>query len=208
MIGRLRGTLLDNDAPVLLVEAGGVAYEVEAPLSTCAQMNDIGAEVILYTHLSISENAHQLFGFGQRREKKLFRNVIKINGVGPKLGLSILSARSPEMFVSAVMSDEVSRLVKIPGVGKKTAERLVIELRDKLNDWQIAAGATSTPQTADGETQLKAQKKVDEVEAALLALGYKANQVNQIMAALAESVDYASTPTTELIRLALKQVNS
>jgi len=207
MIGRLRGTLLENDAPVLLVETGGVAYEVEAPLSTCAQINEIGAEVILYTHLSISENAHQLFGFGQRREKKLFRNVIKINGVGPKLGLSILSAMSPEMFVSAVMSEEVSRLVKIPGVGKKTAERLVIELRDKLNDWQVTGG-TATPQTSDGETQFKAQQKVDEVEAALLALGYKANQVNQILAALAENVDFASTPTTELIRLALKQVNS
>ena len=207
MIGRLRGILLENDAPVLLVEVGGVAYEVEAPLSACAQMNEIGAEITIYTHLSVSENAHQLFGFGQRREKKLFRNLIKINGVGPKLGLAILSAMSPEMFVSAVMSDEVSRLVKIPGVGKKTAERLVIELRDKLNDWQHTGGA-SMSQVKDAETQMQTQQKVDEVEAALMALGYKANQVKQIIASLAETVDYSATSTTELIRLALKQVNS
>ena len=206
MIGRLRGTLLDNDAPILLIEVGGVAYEVEAPLSTCAQMNQIGEEAILHTHLSISENAHQLFGFGQRRDRQLFRNLIKINGVGPKLGLSILSAMTPEMFVSSVMAEEVSRLVKIPGVGKKTAERLVIELRDKLSDWQITAGSGSMTQ-GDSQQQAQAQQKVDEVEAALIALGYKTNQVSQIISSLAETVDYAETSTTELIRLALKQVN-
>ena len=206
MIGRLRGTLLDNDAPMLLIEVGGVAYEVEAPLSTCAQMNQIGEEIIVHTHLSISENAHQLFAFAQRRDRQLFRNLIKINGVGPKLGLSILSAMTPEMFVSSVMAEEVSRLVKIPGVGKKTAERLVIELRDKLSDWQIAAVSGSVTQ-ADSQQQAQTQKKVDEVEAALIALGYKASEVSHIISSLAETVDYTQTSTTELIRLALKQVN-
>ncbi len=206
MIGRLRGTLLENDAPILLIETAGVAYEVEAPLSTCAQMNQIGEEVIIHTHLSISENAHQLFGFGQRRDRRLFRNLIKINGVGPKLGLSILSAMTPEMFVSSVMAEEVGRLVKIPGVGKKTAERLVIELRDKLSDWQVSVTGSETL-GATGEQQAQTQKKVDEVESALLALGYKSNEVNQIIATMAETVDYSTTSISELIRLALKQVN-
>lgn len=207
MIGRLRGTLLENEAPLLLVEVGGVAYEVEAPLSTCAQMNQIGEEVILHTHLSISENAHSLFGFGHHRDRQLFRNLIKINGVGPKLGLSILSAMTPEMFVSSVMSEEVSRLVKIPGVGKKTAERLVIELRDKLNDWQLTDQIKSSTgaEPVDG-AQLA--KKTSEVESALLALGYKSQQVNQLLSGLAETVDFNATPVTELIRLALKQVNT
>ena len=159
MIGRLRGTLLENDAPILLIEAGGVAYDVEAPLSTCAQMNQIGEEIIIHTHLSISENSHSLFSFGQRRDRQLFRNLIKINGVGPKLALSILSAMSPEMFVSSVMNDEVSRLVKIPGVGKKTAERLVIELRDKLNDWQMTE-TSGAGNAMNANQQLQAKQKV------------------------------------------------
>jgi Holliday junction DNA helicase RuvA len=207
MIGRLRGTLLENEAPILLIETGGVAYEVEVPLSTCANLNDIGSEVILHTHLSISENAHQLFGFSQRRDRQLFRNLIKINGVGPKLGLSILSSMTPETFVSCVMSEEVGHLVKIPGVGNKTAERLVIELRDKLADWQGIPGGL--PQgTRTGADVAEVHKKSDEVESALLALGYKPQQATQIVAALAETVDFADTATTELIRLALKQQNN
>ena len=206
MIGRLRGTLLENDAPILLVETGGVAYEVEAPLSTCANLNDIGAEVILHTHLSISENAHQLFGFSQRRDRQLFRNLIKINGVGPKLGLSILSSMTPETFVTSVMSEGVGQLVKIPGVGKKTAERLVIELRDKLADWQGISGGLAQG-SKSGVEAAEVHRKSDEVESALLALGYKPQQAAQMVAALAETVDFAGTATTELIRLALKEQN-
>ena len=207
MIGRIRGTLIENDAPVLLVEASGVAYEVQAPVGTCAEMQQIGAEVILHTHLSVSENAHQLYGFSKRRDRQLFRNLIKINGVGPKLGLAILSGMSPDDFVSCVLADEVNLLVKIPGIGKKTAERLVIELRDKLNDWE---GVTNTTGSAadTGSDKLQAHKKSAEVESALMALGYKAQQANHVLAQLAEQVDFASTETSELVRLALKSVNN
>lgn len=206
MIGRIRGNLIENDVPILLVETtSGVAYEIQAPTGTCALMPAIGDEVILHTHLSISENAHQLFGFATRRDRQLFRNLIKINGVGPKLALSVLSAMSPEEFVGHVLADEVNVLVKIPGIGKKTAERLVIELRDKVSEWQdtttISSGASQTDQ------RIAIQQKGHEVEAALAALGYKPQIVNQLLSQLAEKVDFATTDTSELVRLALKSLS-
>ncbi|NNJ73240.1 MAG: Holliday junction branch migration protein RuvA [Enterobacterales bacterium] len=206
MIGRVRGILIDNDVPLLLLEtSNGVAYEIQAPTGTCAQMPAVGEEVILHTHLSISENAHQLYGFATRRDRQLFRNLIKINGVGPKLALSVLSAMSPEEFVAHILADEVNVLVKIPGIGKKTAERLVIELRDKVADWQDSL--PSRKGSAGGEQRVVIQQKGHEVEAALLALGYKPQVANQILSNLAEDVDFATTETSELIRLALKSLN-
>ena len=206
MIGRVRGTLIDNDIPLLLVEtSNGVAYELQAPTGTCAQMPALGEEVILHTHLSISENAHQLYGFATRRDRQLFRNLIKINGVGPKLALSVLSAMSPQEFVAHILADEVNVLVKIPGIGKKTAERLVIELRDKVGDWQDSQPTIKG--NAGIEQRVAIQQKGHEVEAALMALGYKPQMANQILSKLAEDVDFATTETSELIRLALKSLS-
>jgi len=135
MIGRIRGILIENEAPLLLIEAAGVGYEVQAPLGTCCNLVTLGEEVILHTHLSVSENAHQLYGFISLRDRSLFRSLIKISGIGPKLGLAILSGMDTEQFVASIHAGEVALLVKIPGVGKKTAERLVIEMRDKLKGW-------------------------------------------------------------------------
>ncbi len=206
MIGRIRGTLIENDIPQLVVETGnGVAYEIQAPTGTCAEMPALGEEVILHTHLSISENAHQLYGFATRRDRQLFRNLIKINGVGPKLALSVLSAMSPEEFVAHVLADEVAVLVKIPGIGKKTAERLVIELRDKVADWQDAMPVSKG--AAGIDQRIAIQQKGQDVEAALTALGSKPQVANQVLSKLAEEVDFNTTETTELIRLALKSLS-
>ena len=148
MIGRIRGILIENEAPVLLIEAAGVGYEVQAPLGTCSQLLTLGEEVVLFTHLSISENAHQLYGFISLSDRKLFRDLIKISGIGPKLGLAILSGMDTEQFVACISAGEASLLVKIPGVGKKTAERLVIEMRDKLSGWNTEMVANTNNQSS------------------------------------------------------------
>ena len=202
MIGRIRGILLENEAPDLLIEASGVGYEVHAPLSTCAQLPAIGQEAILHTHLSVSENAQSLYGFISQRDRRLFRDLIKVSGIGPKLALAILSGMPTDEFIATVNAGEAKLLVKIPGVGKKTAERLVIEMRDKLSSWDDLGTSNVTPlNPATGQVSPKAG---DEVQSALLALGYKPQDASRIVAKLAEQVDFDDTPSEELIRLALK----
>ena len=124
MIGRIRGILIENEAPLLLIEAAGVGYEVQAPLGTCCNLMTLGVEIVLYTHLSISENSHQLYGFINLRDRRLFKELIKISGVGPKLGLAILSGMETEQFIACIQAGEASLLVKIPGVGKKDCRAL------------------------------------------------------------------------------------
>lgn len=205
MIGRIRGTLIENEAPVLLIEAAGVGYEVQAPLGTCSRLVKLGEEVILYTHLSISENAHQLYGFLSLRDRRLFRNIIKISGIGPKLGLAILSGMDAEQFIACIQADDVSLLVKIPGVGKKTAERLVIEMRDKLKGWETATSLVSAPVSKGSPTSKVAIHAVmTEVQSALQSLGYKPADASRIVSRLAEEHDFSETSSSELIRLALK----
>ena len=205
MIGRIRGILVENEAPILLIEAAGVGYEVQAPLGTCSQLMTLGEEVILHTHLSISENAHQLYGFINLRDRRLFRDIIKISGIGPKLGLSILSGMDSEQFIACIQAGEVSILVKIPGVGKKTAERLVIEMRDKLKNWDsdMVVNTIVRPNASESG-KVSIHSVMSEVQAALLSLGYKPNDASKVVSRLAEQYDFLNTPSTELIRLALK----
>ena len=205
MIGRIRGILIENEAPVLLIEASGVGYEVQAPLSTCCNLMTLGEEITLHTHLSISENAHQLYGFISLRDRRLFKSIIKISGIGPKLGLAILSGMDTEQFIACIQAGESSLLVKIPGVGKKTAERLVIEMRDKFKGWESEMVVNTIHQPTDsGSGKISIHAVMTEVTSALVSLGYKPQDASRVVSRLAEEHDFSETSSTELIRLALK----
>src|SRR5580704_18997800 len=135
MIGQIRGIILEKQPPLLTVDVHGIGYEIDAPMSTFYQLPEVGQEVSLFTHFVVREDAHHLYGFYTRDERLLFRTLLKVNGVGPRLSLTILSSTAPEEFVRCVLNNDTLSLVRLPGVGKKTAERLVIEMRDKLADW-------------------------------------------------------------------------
>ena len=133
MIGMLKGTLVSKQPPQLLLDVNGVGYEIEAPMSTFFQLPEVGKTITLHTHLTVREDAHLLYGFSSDREKQLFRAVIKVSGIGPKIGLAILSGTSADEFWEIVRAGDVARLVRVPGIGKKTGERLLIEMRDKAD---------------------------------------------------------------------------
>ncbi len=187
MIGRITGTLVEKIPPQILVDCHGVGYEVDVPMSTFYNLPATGEKVALHTHLVVREDAQLLYGFGTLEERRVFRQLLKISGVGPKLALSVLSGLSIADLAQAVASRESGRLTKIPGVGKKTAERLVLELRDKL-DATIGAGAASA-KSRDGSDVLNA----------LVALGYSEREAVHVIKQLPEGL---SVP--EAIRQALK----
>jgi Holliday junction DNA helicase RuvA len=193
MIGFIRGRLVEKKAPLLLVEVGGIGYEIEVPVSTLYELPAIGQEVALKTHLLVREDAHTLFGFASESERSLFRNLLKISGVGARLALAILSGTSVDGFVRCVEEDDTASLIKIPGVGKKTAERLVMEMRDRLRDIGHLPGA--------GKSGPVSSEPADEAFGALVALGYKPAEVTRMIA----NVDSADMDTEELIRQVLKQ---
>lgn len=176
MIGRLRGTLIEKQPPELLIEVAGVGYEVQMPMSCFYELPEINQEVTIYTHFVVREDAQLLYGFNTIQERALFREVIKANGVGPKLGLAILSGMTASQFVDCVEREDITTLVKLPGVGKKTAERLVIEMRDRLKGWNSfdlfqAPVATQDQQEATPVANVSAVD--EEAVSALIALGYK-----------------------------------
>jgi Holliday junction DNA helicase RuvA len=194
MIGFLRGVLAAKKPPSLLLDVGGVGYEVDAPMSTFYKLPDVGETVTLYTHLAIREDAHSLFGFASEAERALFRTLIKVNGVGAKLALAILSGLSAEEFHRCVEFQDTARLVRLPGVGKKTAERLIIELRDRLPelDKVTLPGA--------GTLSMPAASPADDAVSALIALGFKPPEA----AALVRKVPAEGKTSEEIIRLALQ----
>jgi Holliday junction DNA helicase RuvA len=194
VIGYLRGRLASKHPPQLLVEVGGVGYELEAPMSTFYGLPSVGAEVRLHTHLVVREDAHLLYGFASDRERSLFRELIKVSGVGPRIALAILSGVSVDDFHRCVEAQDVASLVRVPGIGRKTAERLVIEMRDRLK--ALAGPAFATGPGATG-TASGAQA---EAYAALVALGYKPSEVTRLL----QKVDPSVTVTEELIRHALR----
>lgn len=200
MIGRLRGALLEKQAPYLLLDVNGVAYEVQAPMTTFYRLPAIGQDVTLHTHLSITENLHQLFGFFEQRERSLFRTLIKVNGIGPKSAISILSGMEADDIARCVRDNNIKALTKIPGIGQKTAERLVIELRDRLKNWDVPQGDAQ----AHNEIQTLASTNdaYSEAESALVSLGYKPNEAAKMIATAAKQKPDAKSE--ELIRLALK----
>lgn len=203
MIGRLRGTLIEKQPPHLLLDVNGVGYELQAPMTTFYRLPSLGGEVILHTHLSVTENLHQLFGFADQRDRSLFRTLIKVNGVGPKLAIAILSGMESDDIARCVRDNNIKALTKVPGIGTKTAERLVIELRDRLKNWDL-------PQSdllAHSEIQQIAGNDIyAEAESALIALGYKPVEAAKMIAAASKQKPDAKSE--ELIRLALRTIAS
>ncbi|HSW70628.1 MAG TPA: Holliday junction branch migration protein RuvA [Gammaproteobacteria bacterium] len=200
MIGQLFGTLLEKQAPNLLLKVQGVGYEIAAPMSTFYRLPEVGQELILYTHLVVREDAHHLYGFSTRPERSLFRALLKVNGVGPRLALTILSSIEPEEFARCVLNQETVKLVCLPGIGKKTAERLIIEMRDKLKDW---SEDLSTATLASSDQPSRNQVLQDAI-AALIALGYKPQEASRAVA----KVDEGKSSSEEMIRRALQEVSA
>lgn len=173
MIGRLHGILLEKQPPEVLLDVAGVGYEIQLPMSSFYPLPEIGQEAIIYTHFVVREDAQLLYGFADKHERAMFRELIKVNGVGPKLALAILSGMSANQFVQCIHNDAVSSLVKLPGVGKKTAERLVVEMKDRLNNWAGADLLTPEADKVAFENTFINGNVKDEAISALVALGYK-----------------------------------
>ena len=193
MIGSLHGKLVAKQAPQILVECSGVGYEVETPMSTFLELPAVGETVFVHTHLLVRDDAHILFGFASLEERSLFRMLLKISGVGAKMGLAILSTMSVADFQRCVEYEDAATLVKIPGVGKKTAERLIIEMRDRVDTGSAQSGATTVTVEAGARSEA-----VD----ALIALGYKPREVQKLIGDL----DVDGKSAEDIIRLALRQV--
>lgn len=203
MIGRIRGTLVEKNPPEILIDAHGVGYEIQLPMTSFYQLPDVGDEAIIFTHFVVREDAQLLFGFATKTERTLFRELIKANGVGPKLALTILSGMSAEQFVHCVQHEDVTSLVKLPGVGKKTAERLLIEMRDRLKNLFANEGDSVALSAGKFETTavvMPVASASDEAISALMALGYTQSQAAKSVKAVAQD-DLASE---DMIRRALK----
>ena len=204
MIGRLRGNLIEKQPPYLVLDVNGVGYELQAPMTTFYRLPPIGAETILHTHLSITENLHQLFGFADQRDRSLFRTLIKVNGVGPKLAISILSGMEADDIARCVRDNNIKALTKVPGIGTKTAERLVIELRDRLKNWDVPSSDSSSHSEI---RQIVSDKDThSEAESALISLGYKPVEAAKMISAASKQKPDAKSE--ELIRLALRSMAS
>jgi holliday junction DNA helicase RuvA len=204
MIGRLNGILVEKQPPEILLEVSGVGYEVQMPMTCFYDLPKIGENAIVYTHFVVREDAQLLFGFNNKVERALFRELLKANGVGPKLGLAILSGMSAKQFVSCVNNEDSTSLVKLPGVGKKTAERLVLEMKDRLKDWgndlftPFSDNAVIEPMS----DATIANNAADDAVSALLALGYKLPQAQKAV----KSISKPDMSTEVLIRESLKSM--
>lgn len=204
MIGRLQGILLSKGEAEVLLDVQGVGYEVELPASTLYQLPDPGQSLVLHTHFVVREDAQHLYGFLELRDRSLFRLLLKVNGVGPKLALGLMSGMESGRLAAAVAREDVNALVKIPGVGRKTAERLIIELREKLAQWELEHG--TAPQVAPLAAKPVRQDELQEAEQALIALGYKPQEASRAIVHAASQLEAGgqALATEPLIRAALK----
>lgn len=200
MIGQIRGIILEKQPPQLLVDIQGLGYEIDAPMSTFYQLPEVGQTVTLFTHFVVREDAHHLYGFYTRDERLLFRTLLKVNGVGPRLALTILSSIAPQEFVRCVLNNDTVSLVRLPGVGKKTAERLVIEMRDKLADW--CAGMPMDDIASLKSEQNARHQILQDAISALISLGYKQQEANRTIT----KIDDGMVSSEELIRRALREM--
>ncbi len=203
MIGQIRGILIEKNPPEILVDVGGITYEIQVPMSTLYQLPDVGQEVVLHTHFVVRDDAQLLYGFCHTKDKTLFRSLIRVNGVGPRMALVILSGMEPDEFVRVVRNNDVTAMVNMPGIGKKTAERLIVEMRDRLSEWQASEGAGSAPETQDSASTIKVFSK--DAEAALIGLGYKPQQAARAIAQVLKD-NLEITDSEELIRMSLKSI--
>jgi len=190
MIGRIKGRLIDKSPPIILVDCQGVGYELEVPMTTFYELPDIGNDVTLLTHFVVREDAQLLFGFASHQERKIFKQLIKVNGIGAKVALSILSGISLNELMRAINQSESDSLVKIPGIGKKTADRLVLELKDKFKDIPADGSTGSIP------------SQVDDIQNALLGLGYSLKDSVTVIRELPDEIS-----VNDGIRQALKMLS-
>ena len=184
MIGYLRGTLLEKQPPHVLLDVNGVGYELEVPMTTLFQLPAVGEPLVLHTHLVVREDAQLLYGFYAKRDRALFRELIRLNGVGPKLALALMSGMSVDELIQCVQAEDTSRLMKVPGVGKKTAERLLVELKDRFKNWDSAplVGQPSTePAQLAVTTAYSAEK---DALSALISLGFKPAEASRAVSAV------------------------
>ncbi len=203
MIASIRGIMEEKSPPYVLIDVAGVGYEVQLPMNCFYQLPELGESVRLLTHFIVREDAQLLYGFHDHASRSLFRELIKVNGIGPKVALAILSGLSCEQFVSAVNHEDLSSLVKVPGIGKKTAERLLVEMKDRLKNWNIELPQTPISDSLSAHGDLPLQPSIDPKEeaiAALESLGYKANQADKLV----KQVWTNGMSSEELIREALK----
>jgi len=198
MIGRLTGVLLEKQPPQILLDVAGVGYEVEAPMSTFYRLPALGEKTTLHTHLVVREDAQLLYAFAEKRDRELFRELIRLNGVGPKLALALMSGLEVEELIGAVQAQDTSALVKVPGVGKKTAERLLVELKGKFKAWESLPGVALPMGGASAGPAAGSQ--TSDAVSALIALGYKPQEASRAVANIKEE----GLSSEELIRRALK----
>ena len=191
MIGRLRGRVVELDGPVAVVDVGGVGYEVEVTTSTAAMLATAAAEVVVHTHMAARDDVQALYGFASAAERDLFRSLIKVSGIGPKLALALLSSVAPDVFANAIASGDVAAISRVPGIGKKTASRLVIELRDRVGEL-----VTGTATGANVETR--------EAVLALVGLGYRENVAASVVGEVVEALGTASVE--DLVKESLKRM--
>ena len=195
MIGRLHGQLVYKQPPGLMIDVNGVGYELEAPMSTFYQLPECGQQVTLHTHLVVREDAQTLYGFHDTADRRLFRTLLKVNGVGAKMALTILSGMDSSGFKNCIQLGDTDALVRLPGVGKKTAERLIVELRDRLGD----ESSVSVVNSAGGHSDT-VRNHIEEAISALTALGYKGPEAMRMV----KNVKDETSSCEDLIRLALK----
>ena len=196
MIARLAGTLIHKQAPLMVIDIAGVGYEVEAPLNVFYDLPEIGQPVVILTHLSIKDDSHTLYGFSSEAQRTLFRQLLKISGIGAKLALTILSGVSGDELARYVADNDIASLTRLPGIGKKTAERIIMELRDKLDVLPATAGS------AQGGSAVIAGDASSEAADALRALGYKPQEVSHMVRQAAEP----DMSAEEIIRRALQSM--
>lgn len=197
MIGRLTGTILEKRPPTLLLDVHGVGYELEAPMSTFYELPELGKTTTLYTHFAVKEDAHALYAFSSERERALFRSLIRISGVGPRMALAVLSGMRPDDFIRCIEHQDVATLTRLPGIGKKTAERLLIEMRDRVKDLFGAGPARGVPAALTAQ----AADPQNDAVSALIALGYKPAEASKWV----QEVGGPDKSTEQLIRLALQK---
>jgi Holliday junction DNA helicase RuvA len=197
MIGYLRGTLTFKSPPNLVVEVNGVGYEVEAPMSTCFQLPEAGTDILLVTHLSVREDQHTLYGFASETERQMFRDLLKVNRVGAKLALGILSGISVAGFIRCIQEEDKASLSKLPGVGRKTAERLIMDMRDRIDE-QATILSISAVRTSDGREGDAGSRR--DAFNALTSLGYKPAEVRRML----DGVDPDLSSTEDILRAVLQ----
>jgi Holliday junction DNA helicase RuvA len=192
MIGHLRGRLVRKAPPALIIDVNGVGYELEAPMSTFYRLPELGSEVELHTHLVVREDAHLLYGFATEDERRLFRDLLRVTGIGPKIGLALLSGIDVDTFMRCVEAEDAAALTRIPGIGRKIAERLLVEMRDRIHALgQLPSSASRTAAPAGARA---------EAFSALVALGYRPVEVNRLL----QGIEQEGAGTEELIRRALQ----